>query len=229
MSIRSDNLLTTLGSRSSGLRRLWVEDSFSRLSDNGFEIGTGFVVEPRMGPGLNLRPSGLGSCHVSQRRGAAILSYEGSTKLEQFAQPEIRVKISHALVQVLPSLRAFTVRTVPTGVWTIDGQTISTPEGRMTLRTGHERPAGRPATIEARLDSMNLVAATDFIAWAKPGTIRLLSGSTPVIPMGQLDLFAEPTAASVESTGDSAITQEVARQFFVACGWEQTEPGVFHR
>ena len=228
---RSDNLLTKLGSRSSGLVRLWVEEpkGAERLASNGFSSGTGFMVERRMGPGLNIRPSILGSCHVSSHRGSALLSYEGSDIMAQFAQPEVRVKISVNLVQVLPSLRVHSVRVASDSVWTIAGQTIYTPDGRLTLRDGLERPAGRPAAVEAHLDSMNLVAATDFIAWAKPGTIRLHTAASPVVPVGQLDLFAEPTAASVQSSEDDAITQEVARQFFTSCGWQQTEPGVFRR
>lgn len=222
--MRSDSLLTSLGNRSTGLRRLWVEDSFSRLTSNGFEIGTGFVVESRMGPGLNIRPSLLARCHVSQRRGAAILSYEGNESMARFHEPEVRVKISVGLVQVIPSLRVFSVRTPSSAVWKIDGSTLTTDEGSMVLRDGLERPSGRPATIEARLDAKNLVAATALIAWAKPGTIRLIDGSAPV---GQLDLFGE--AAPAAEANNDAITAEVARQFFVACGYETVSPGVFTR
>lgn len=228
--MRSDSLLTSLGFRTSGLRRLWVEDSFSRLTQNGFEVGSGFEVQPRMGPGLNIRPSLLSRTHVSSRRGAAILSYEGSDNMARFSVPEVRVKITHGLVQVLPSLRAFSVRVSTACTWILDGMTLTTPECSLTLRDGLERPAGRPSTVEARLTSASLIAATSLIAWAKPATIRLLPVSAKVVPMGQLEIFAAAQApVSTEDSTDAAIVQEVARQFFVACGWEQTEPGLFRR
>ena len=222
--MRSDNILSTLGTRSSGLRRLWVEDSFSRLSNNGFDVGTGFRVEPRMGPGLNIRQTLLGSCHVSQRRGAAILSYEGAATMARFFEPEVRVKISVGLVQVLPSLRAFSVRTATSEVWTIAGEFLTTPWGEVRLVTGDERPSSRPASISATLTEDNIVAATALIAWAKPATVKISTGAAPVT--GQLGLFDAPVPTT---TLDEQILFEVTRQFLVGCGWSHEGNGLFKR
>lgn len=223
--MRSDNIMTSLGNRSSGLRRLWVEDSHSRLSNNGFGVGTGFTVEPRLGPGLNLRQSLLGSCHVSQRRGAAILSYEGSSTMARFFEPEVRVKISVGLVQVLPSLRAFSVRVATSEVWDIAGSRLTTPSGEVGMVTGEERPGGRPTSINAHITQDNIVAATSLIAWAKPATVKITTGSVPLV--GQLGLFdAAPSSAP---SLDDDILFEVSRQFLVACGWSHEGNGLFRR
>ena len=226
--MRSDSILTTLGNCSTGLnRRLWVEDSYSRLSNNGFDVGTGFVVEPRMGPGLNIRPAILSSTHVSKRNGSAILSYEGSSVMARFSAPEVRVKLSVGLAQILPSLRAFSIRIVSTETWTIDGNTLTTAAGSIALRTGLERPAGRPAVIEAALSASNLIAATALIAWAKPATVRIQTSA--VLPTGQLDLFGADEIPAPKGSTDADITQEVCRQFLVACGWAQTDAVTFKR
>jgi hypothetical protein len=225
--MRSDSILTNLGNCSTGRnRRLWVEDSYSRLTNNGFDVGTGFTVEPRLGPGLNIRPAILASTHVSKRNGAAILSYEGSSNMARFSAPEVRVKLSYGLAQILPSLRVFSVRIATSETWTIEGAALMTPAGATVLRTGMERPPGRPTIIEARLNASNLVAATALIAWAKPETIRL---TDPAPAAGQLDLFEVEAARAPTAATESDITLEVSRQFFVACGWTQQGPRLFRR
>jgi len=228
--MRSDNILTTLGERAGGYRRLWVEDSASRLSNNGFIAGTGFVVEPRQGPGANFRPSILGDCHVSRRRGAAILSYESTSLARIFeTTPEVRVKISVNLVQVFPSLRVFHVRKHSTETWSIGADSVlTTPKGQLNMLSGREPILGRPLSINLSLSDRNLVAATDFIARVKPAEIRLTPADT-VQALGQGELFAEAPSTSKAPAQDGLILAEVARQFFTACGWTRDTEGVFRR
>jgi hypothetical protein len=177
-----------------------------------------------MGPGLNIRQSLLASCHVSQRRGSAILSYEGSDNMARFHECEVRVKISVGLVQVLPSLRVFSVRSMGNEVWSISGEKLVTPQGEVALVTGEERPSGRPMAINAAITQANLVAATALIAWAKPATVRI-STAAPMAAI-QLGLFDAPATAS---TLENDILFEVSRQFLVACGWSHEGDGVFKR
>ena len=225
LGMRSDNILTSLGSRNHGSRRLWVEDSFCRLTNNGFAPGSPFSVEPRQGPGVNLRAGLLGSYIVSRRRGAAILSYENVALAERFSEPEVRVKISVNLVQVLPSLRVFSVRRRSDESWSIgvDG-VLTTPEGKTALITGRERTSGRPDSIAVVMTANNLVAATDFIARVKPRIVTVTVDS-PVSMDGQTELFTPEPIDSVES----AILKEVSRQFFTSCGWTDTGSGRFER
>lgn len=225
--MRTDNILSSLGERSLGSKRLWVEDSFSRLTRNGFAPGAVFNVEHRCGPGINLRASLLGGYTVSQRRGAAILSYENSALAQKFSDPEVRIRISVNLVQVFPSLRVFSVRTRSQEIWSIDREgNLSTPSGSLLIKTGREPYAGRPDTILVDLSGVNLVAATDFIARIKPRLVTVLPASLPATINGQTELFPlENETVSVED----GIVAEVSRQFFTACGYADQGNGSFLR
>ena len=228
---RSDTILTTLGARGDGIKRLWLEDSYGRLSANGFFKGTGFVLQNRMGPGVNIRPSLISRTHVSARRGAAILSYEGAGSLSNLSTSMVRVKMSVNLVQVFPSLREFSVRIPNRETWTVDGSTLITPAGSFSIVDGLERVSGRPTQINVNLTKANIAPVTLLISRYKPDTIQLLqANAAPASPaMGQLNLFSGPDTAPNIDLSSSAISSEVARQFFTACGWSLTSPGCFAR
>lgn len=228
---RSDTLLSTLGARGDGVKRLWLEDSFGRLSANGFLKGTGFVLQNRMGPGVNIRPSLISRTHVSARRGAAILSYEGAGSLSNLSTTMVRVKMSVNLVQVLPSLREFSVRIPNRETWTINDSTLTTPSGTLPIVDGLERVSGRPTQFNVHLTKANIAPVTLLISRYKPCTIQLLHpNAAPASPaMGQLDFFSDSDTAPDNDFSSSTITAEVACQFFTACGWSQTTPGCFVR
>ncbi|MCS6273996.1 MAG: hypothetical protein H2169_06600 [Opitutus sp.] len=225
--MRTDNILSSLGERNLGTRRLWVEDSYNRLSRNGFGPGTVFNVEPRGGPGLNLRSSILGGYTVSQRRGAAILSLENVGRVARFDDPEVRVRISVNLVQVFPSLRVFSVRARSQEVWAITGDgLLSTPSGSLIIKTGREPYAGRPDSIRVEMSGVNLVAATDFIARIKPRLVEVVPASVTATNAGQAELFpVENGNMGIEA----GIVAEVSRQFFTACGYTDQGNGTFAR
>lgn len=230
---RIDSILTRIAERPAGRRRLWIEDSFSRLSRNGFEPGVAFNVEPRMGPGVNIRPALLGEYMVSRRRQSAILSHETSFLASRFSAPEARVKVSVGLVQVLPSLRVFSVQQQSDEVWRIDANGIvTTPRGAIELHTGREVVSGRPASLSLIPSMTNLVAATDFISRVKPGMVQIgVNPSTPLPATGQLDLFSDSPSSSSEIVPsiDEMILNELCRQFLVGCGYSVDKLGHYSR
>lgn len=95
-----------------GSPRLWLESR--RLETLGFSAGTGFVVEVR-GGSVRLRASGEGKHHVAQRRAAGgvrpIIDVENRTLLAPLVKwEEVKVAASMGLIDVTPSVRAFTIR-----------------------------------------------------------------------------------------------------------------------
>ncbi len=203
---RHDSLTTRLGERTGrNLWRLWVEDNgFERLRRNNFPPGAAFSVRRRPGTGLVIEQTLIGSCHVSSRRGAGLLSYEAPDLGGFIGVPEVRVRIQVGQIVVTPMLRFHSVGRTVTEHWSIDGGKLTTPQGEMELRTAH--PLSLPqsaACIEANLDERNLVFATELIGNQRAG--RVLVRGTPVI-----------------------LT--IAGQFLSACGYGVTEtPGEFIR
>ena len=202
--MRSDNFLTHIGDRSErGCSRLWLEDSFGRLSRNGFDAGAGFAVTPRPGVGLVFTPSVLGSCHVSHRRSRAILSYEAPDIERLIPSVEARVRLSVKTIIVMPSLRVFAILRKTAARWTICGNEIVTQNQALPL-TGVKplHLAKAPAVIEADLTEANLVYATEVIGNARPGVV-VLSG--------------EPLAV------------QLAGQFLLAAGYEREDQATTFR
>lgn len=179
---RHDSLTTRLGERSGrNLWRLWVEDNgFDRLRRNNFTPGTAFSVRRRPGTGLVIERAAIGSCHVSSRRGAGVLSYEAQDLGGFIGAPEVRVRIQVGQIVVTPLLRFHSVSRPATETWTIVGDTLTTPSGALTLRTS--APLMLPqsaASIEADLDEGNLVYATELIGNQRPG--RVFIRGNPVL------------------------------------------------
>lgn len=186
---RHDTFLTTLGNRADrGCSRLWIEDSAGRLTRNGFHVGSGFEMTPRLGLGFLLRASVLASTHVSSRRTAAILSLE-SPRLRELLRgtPEARVRVSCSTIVVMPSLRLFSIRAAaPSQVWRIAGNDLVRPEGVQEIDS--RLPARfdvTPARLDAALTEANLVFATEIMAHAKPLRIALSGNPTLVAVAGQ--------------------------------------------
>lgn len=230
LGMRSDSLFTKLGVRKHDYRRLWLEDSHGRLTRNGFAPGTRLTVSPRLGPGLALRTCPTGSLTVSRRREHAILSYESRDLGLRFIEPEARVKVSVGLVQVLPSLRVFSIRAIANEEWTIaKAGILLTPKApAIRLHTGRERAPGRPTTITWEVTESNLVAATDFIAWAKPPKVVVQMAPCADAEI-QGDLFLPDLPVNPVAAKEQRVLSELARQFLVSCGFSETGPGVYCR
>lgn len=95
-----------------GSPRLWLESR--RLETLGFSAGTGFVVETRP-RGVRLRASAEGKQHVAQRRAAGglrpIIDVVNRALLAPLIKwEEVKVAGSVGLIDVTPSVRAFTIR-----------------------------------------------------------------------------------------------------------------------
>ena len=95
-----------------GSPRLWLESR--RLETLGFSPGTNFVVEARA-RGVNLRASEGGTHRVAQRRAAGgmrpIIDIVNRTLLAPLIQwNEVKVAASTGLIEVTPSVRAFSIR-----------------------------------------------------------------------------------------------------------------------
>lgn len=92
--------------------RLWLESR--RLDALGFSAGTAFMVH-QIRNGVRLTPSLAGTHHVSQRRAAgrrrSIIDLASRAILKPLAGwAEVRVDASHQVIEVKPSVRAFSIR-----------------------------------------------------------------------------------------------------------------------
>ena len=203
---RHDSLTSRLGERSGrNLWRLWIEDTgFDRLRRNNFAPGAAFQVCRRPGSGLLIEQTLLGSCHVSSRRGAGLLSYEARDIGGFIGTPEIRVRIQVGRIFVTPLLRFHSIARPTTEQWRIASDSLITPSGRTALRTAGPLNLPRTAaSIEADLDERNVVFATELIGNQRPG--RVLVRGNPVM-------------------------MTVAGQFLRAAGYGETSnPGEFIR
>ncbi len=179
---RHDSTTTRLGVRThfDGWR-LWVEDTgFARLGRNDFAPGTAFQVRRRPGTGLVIDKALLGSCHISSHKRAALLSYEARDLRDFFGTPEVRVRIHVGQVVVTPLLRFHSIARPATEHWTIAGGTLRTPAGVCDIRTvSPVTLIHTAASIDAVLDEMNLVFATELIGNLRPG--RVVVHGEPVL------------------------------------------------
>jgi hypothetical protein len=92
--------------------RLWLESR--RLNGLGFSAGTAFTVQ-EIRNGVRLTPASDGTHHVSQRRAAGrtrpIIDLANRIILQSLAGwAEVRVDASHQIIEVKPSVRAFSIR-----------------------------------------------------------------------------------------------------------------------
>jgi DNA (cytosine-5)-methyltransferase 1 len=92
--------------------RLWLESR--RLNAFGFSAGTAFTVQ-KIRNGVRLKPASDGKHHVSQRRAAGrtrpIIDLTNRIILQSLAGwAEVRVDASHQIIEVKPSVRAFSIR-----------------------------------------------------------------------------------------------------------------------
>ncbi|MEO5720359.1 MAG: DNA cytosine methyltransferase [Chthoniobacterales bacterium] len=92
--------------------RLWLESR--RLEALGFSAGTAFMVQ-QIRNGVRLTPSPGGTHHVSQRRAAGrkrpIIDLASRAILTSLAGwAEVRVDACHQIIEVKPSVRAFSIR-----------------------------------------------------------------------------------------------------------------------
>ena len=92
--------------------RFWLESR--RLDSLGFSSGTAFSVQ-QIRDGVRLIPAPDGTHHVSQRRAAGrtrpIIDLASRAMLESLAGwAEVRVDASHQIIEVKPSVRAFSIR-----------------------------------------------------------------------------------------------------------------------
>jgi hypothetical protein len=163
--MRFDQFCSRIGHRENGYSRVWIEDSFDRLSRNGFTPGTSFEPQFRPGVGLVLAPTAIGSLTVSQRRGVPLLSYERPSVSHQFeATPDVRVRISVNHVTIMPRLRVFSIGGLRNETWNLSGLTVATPSGSISLEGGSPVHAPKVVqTLRAELTEANLVAATEFM------------------------------------------------------------------
>ncbi len=95
-----------------GSPRLWLESR--RLETLGFSSGIGFVVEAHA-RGVRLRVGEEGSLHVAHRRAAGgvrpIIDIVNRTLLAPLLKwDEVKITASNGLIDVTPSVRAFTIR-----------------------------------------------------------------------------------------------------------------------
>jgi DNA (cytosine-5)-methyltransferase 1 len=92
--------------------RFWLESR--RLDSFGFSAGTAFSVQ-QIRNGVRFTPEAHGTHHVSQRRAAGrtrpIIDLASRAILESLAGwAEVRVDASHRVIEVRPSVRAFSIR-----------------------------------------------------------------------------------------------------------------------
>ena len=202
--MRTDTFFTAIGDRPViGMQRIWIEDSFGRLSRNGFTAGTPYVVGTRPGLGLVVQPAAVSSLHVSARRQASILSYESSSIAHSITTNEARVKVSVGSIIILPALRLFHVTRPVTELWQISGLTLVRPEGTCSVVTSAPvRFATSPCLLTVGLTEENLIFATEIIGNAKPGSVALSGG---------------------------ALLCQVAGQFLAEAGYSESAPGVWSR
>ncbi len=185
---RHDSLLTRLGDRTGrNLWRLWVEDNgFERLRRNNFVPGSAFHVRKRPGTGLVIEQTLIASCHVSSRRGSAVLSYEARDLAELFAGPDVRVRIHVGQIIVQPALRCHGVARPADEHWSIAGDTLTMPRASISLRSA--APLALPqtaATITVELDEQNLVFATELIGNQRPGRVKITGVKILLVVAGQ--------------------------------------------
>lgn len=182
-----DTFFTAIGERTGRpYERLWIEDSFGRLSRNGFVANSAFNVTPRPGVGLVLTPSVLGEYSITPRRGASVISLEQRGLSDLVRSREVRVRLCVKSIVVMPCLRAFHVARPTTGVWTIAGMTLTTPEGATDI--GTPSPAGMrstPARLDVQLSEANIVFATEIIGNATPAEVTLSGDPLMVVVGGQ--------------------------------------------
>lgn len=182
--------------------RLWIEDSFGRLSRNGFTAGTRFQIANRPGLGMVLTPSILG-LKVTPRRGGSLISYEARGLSDAVRASEVKVRVCVKSIVVMPCLRHFHIRAANGETWSIAGETLVTPHGQQDIVTpSPARFAATPALLEIDLTPGNVVFATEIVGNVKPGAVKL--------------------------SGD-AVMQVVAGQFLEAAGYSKADADTWRR
>ena len=200
--MRSDTFCTNLGSRSSGMSRLWVEDSYRRLSRNGFEVGTQFARRSRPGYGVILTPSVLGECAVSSRRGVPLLSLENGWLAKQMPSrdAEVRVRVCVGSVIVMPRLRIFHVGRTTHELATISEGTVEVGGKILPLHTAKPAAFGLIAELKADLNWSNLVLATEVMGNSRPSRVQL-SGDALCVRLAGKFLSEGGYAPSLDDSG----------------------------
>lgn len=200
---RVDQFLSRVGSSADGSKWIHIEDSFDRLTRNGFAPGTSFNVESRMGPGMILRASVLGENTVSKRKRAPVAYVKNRRVAAAFPVDEVRFRVSVGMIVAVPSVRAFSIHSIAAGeVWMMDDAGVTTPSGVFTFGAAPLRIAGRPEKLIVNLSAANIVPATETAAAVKPGAIEL--------------------------RGDE-FCGRIAAQFFTAAGWQVSADGLLRR
>jgi len=191
MKLRYDTFFTRLGDRAERpYNRLWIEDSFGRLTANGFATGTGFAARQRPGVGLVLSPDTLGACHVSQRRGAAILSYEARGLTGALRTSDVRVRVCVKSIVVMPCLRLFHVGRGVNGEWSIAENRLHADGSVIDIATSTPLQMRKtPAVMSVALTEANIVFATEIIGNTRPAAVRL-SGDRLLVTVAEQFLAA---------------------------------------
>ncbi len=173
--MRSDTFCTNLGARSNGMARLWIEDSYHRLTRNNFSVGTQFTRRSRPGYGVILEPNILGEVTVSTRRGAPLLSLENSWLANQMPaqDADVRVRVSVGNIVVMPRLRTFHVGRRFSDEATIVGNILTAGANTRQIDTLAPASIGLIGNLTAHLDWTNLVYATEVMGNARPECVAL--------------------------------------------------------
>jgi hypothetical protein len=183
------------------MARLWIEDSYRRLTRNGFGTDATFARIARPGVGVVLAPSVLGDAKVSSRRGVPILSVENSWLARQmrYADQQARVRISVNHIVLMPRLRAFHVGTKAHDCAEISGMFIRFGERNESLETARPAMHGLIGELRAVLDWQNLVLATEIMGDSRPERVFLSGDPLCVRLAGK---FLEDGAYTQQSPGE---------------------------
>ena len=176
-----DTVLTKLSPRKDG-GRVWIEDSYSRLTRNGFAAGSNITVNDRPGSGLILRRTEqLSRNSVSSRKGAPIIDIDGIWVLRRFEGSDfLRVRLSFNSAIIVP--RVLTASVARAGeVAQIRGNILLVAGTQFAINT--PKPARIPFSIsELSIDvsAANLLYAMETIINNRPANVSVTGSESPI-------------------------------------------------
>ena len=156
-----DTVITKLSPHGDSMARVWLEDSYNRLTRNGFPAGTKIAVTDRPGSGLIVRHGELDSKKtVSSRRNAPLLSLDGAWVLRRFEGADfLRVRLSFKTLIIVP--RVITSNITRSGCsGYVTGTTL------VVDNIGYSIKTQKPLLLPMRLKSLALNITTDNILYA---------------------------------------------------------------
>lgn len=172
--ISMDTIITKLSPH--GTRhRVWLEDSFGRLSRNGFSAGDGVDVSHRAGSGLLVKKGDAFSKNsISARRNTPLFALDGAWVLRRFEHADfLRVRLSYNAISIVPrvitaSITRAGVRAAISGnVLVVDhvGYQINTPKPTLL--------PFRIKALHASVDAANILYSMEVIINNRPESVTL--------------------------------------------------------